>query len=92
VDAGVDPTLELLTGEALDGDVLCTHGEVMGALLELLETTGTTIHSTGVSLLAKSTYWELIVLDGTVRSLRHVVPTGLQPCATHSDDYIRELR
>jgi hypothetical protein len=92
VDADVDSMLELLTAHALDRDVLCTHGEVMDALLERLEATGTTIQSTGVSLLAKGTYWELTVLEGTIRSLRHVVPRELQPCAAHTDGYIRDLR
>jgi phosphohistidine phosphatase SixA len=92
VDADVDSMLELLTAQALERDVLCTHGEVMDALLERLEATGTTIQSTGVSLLAKGTYWELTVLQGTIRSLRHVVPSELQPCATHTDGYVRDLR
>jgi broad specificity phosphatase PhoE len=92
VDAAVESVLDLLANQSLDRDLLCTHGEVMAALLERLEEAGTMIRSSGVDLLAKGTCWELTVVDGTIRSLRHLVPATLQPCAAHADGYVRHPR
>jgi 8-oxo-dGTP diphosphatase len=68
VGADVDAVLDLLTTRACDGDVLCTHGEVMEALLARLPVEGDD------DLLAKGSLWELTVDDGRVVDVRHVVP------------------
>jgi 8-oxo-dGTP diphosphatase len=92
VDADVDAVLDLVTKQSLHRDVLCTHGEVMAGLLERLEQVGTSILPSGVDLLAKGTCWELTVLDDTIRSIRHMVPSGLQPCSAHTDGYVYDPR
>lgn len=72
-DAGAAGVLELLR-TAEDGDVLCTHGEVMSAVLERLRFGGVEIHESGGNILAKGTYWELWAPKGRVRRLHHVDP------------------
>ena len=72
-DAGAAGVFELLR-TAREGDVLCTHGEVMSAVLERFRFGGVEIHESGRNLLAKGTFWELWVPDGRVRRLQHVDP------------------
>lgn len=76
-DAGALSALALL-GRADEGDVLCTHGEVMSALLERLRADGTEIvnGTRRRSLLTKGTMWELDLEGGHVRRLRHVDPVA----------------
>lgn len=72
-DAGTGALLRLLRF-AEDGDVLCTHGEVMGALLERLRFGRAEIQTGARDVLAKGTLWELTMKHGHVRRLRHVDP------------------
>lgn len=73
-DAGADALLDLATARAFDGDVLCTHGEAMEALLPRFADVPVT--GDRDDLLAKGTLWELTVDDGVVTRVRHVVPTS----------------
>ena len=72
-EAGAGAVLRLLR-HADPGDVLCTHGEVMGALLERLRFGRVEIHTGVRDVLAKGTLWELTLKHGKVRRLRHVDP------------------
>jgi phosphohistidine phosphatase SixA len=82
-DADPGDVLDLVCRRSFDGDVLCTHGEVMAALLPHLG------HEPTDELLAKGTCWELTVEDGAVTALRHVVPSGFRRCGEHADGFVR---
>lgn len=74
-DAGTGDLLRLLR-YADDGDVLCTHGEVMSALLARLRFGRAEIHTGERDVLSKGTLWELTLKQGTIRRLRHVDPAA----------------
>ena len=81
-DVPLERVLSLLLSSA-DGDVLCSHGEVMGALLERFRHDGVAIADDpgDEALLLKGTVWHLDVREGGVVSLRHVSPPASRPCA-----------
>ena len=81
-DVPADRVLTLVASSA-EGDVLCSHGEVMGSLLERFRSDGVDIPADpgDDALLLKGTVWELDVREGTVVSLRHVAPAASRPCA-----------
>lgn len=81
-DVPVERVLALLVASS-EGDVLCSHGEVMGTLLERFRDDGVVIVADpgDDALLRKGTVWELDVRDGTVVSLRHLEPAAARPCA-----------
>lgn len=74
-DAGTANVLRLLR-YAEDGDVLCTHGEVMSALLARLRFGTAEIQTGERDVLSKGTLWELTLKQGKIRRLRHVDPAG----------------
>ncbi|MCU1375280.1 MAG: putative mutator mutT1 protein [Actinomycetia bacterium] len=86
-DAGADRFLELVTDQAFDRDLLCTHGEVMEAALGRLDPA--VVRADRADLLGKGTVWELTVIDGAITALRHVVPSGLRRCEHHADGFVR---
>lgn len=74
-DAGTGDVLRLLR-YADDGDVFCTHGEVMSALLARLRFGRAEIHTGERDVLSKGTLWEVTLKKGKVRRLRHVDPVA----------------
>lgn len=74
-EAGTGDLLRLLR-HAEDGDVLCTHGEVMSALLERLRFGRTELLTGERDVLSKGTLWELTLKQGKIRRLRHVDPAA----------------
>lgn len=87
LDAPTDALLQLVTARAFDGDVLCTHGEAMAALVARLD--GVPIVGDEAHLLAKGTGWDLTVHDGRVVALRHLVPSPWRRCGEHADTRVR---
>ncbi len=87
-DVAAADLLRYLVDPALDGAVLCTHGEVMGALLPLLRASGTAIQPPGTpdeELLVKGTAWRLDIdpADGEVLRLQHLRPSPEAECQHH---------
>ncbi len=69
-----------------DGAVLCTHGEAMEPLLEVLRSQGTSIVADRTDddwLLGKGTAWSLVIADRRVVSLTHVAPVPVADCPRH---------
>jgi hypothetical protein len=52
--------------------VLCTHGDVIWGILELLEKTG--MHLTGPLDVKKGSIWVLETVSGAVESARYIPP------------------
>lgn len=89
VDTTTDDVVELLRGADADQAVLCTHGEVMGGVLDWLIGQGVVIEATDLRrerLLAKGTAWSVELGDAGRQlrpALRHLAPMPLLDCATH---------
>lgn len=88
--AGVDPDqlLALLADPELDGAVLCTHGEAMGALLPRVREGGAVVEPADADdddLLRKGTVWrlEVDVAAGRVVRLEHLRPSPQDECQLH---------
>ncbi len=61
-----------LVAELVDEEaVLCTHGDVLPAVLNRLAREGVSLHGDRVD---KGSVWALEVTDGTIRSARHEPP------------------
>jgi 8-oxo-dGTP diphosphatase len=85
-DADVDALLVLLADPLLDGAVLCTQGEAMEPLLEVLRSQGASIVAERTDddwLLGKGTAWSLVIEDRRVVSLTHVAPVPVTACPRH---------
>jgi hypothetical protein len=78
-DAPTEELVAMLDDPAFDGSVICTHGEVMRPLLDVLVARGAGglgVDAADRSLLTKGTGWDVTLTDGVVTSFRHLDPTS----------------
>lgn len=85
-DATAHALYDLLADPHLDGAALCTHGETMASILDLLRSQGTSIAAGRTDddwLLGKGTAWSLAIEGGRVASLNHIAPVPVSGCPRH---------
>jgi hypothetical protein len=69
-----------------DGELGCTHGELLRPLLQRFRAEGVTVEAARDDdgwLLLKGTAWALTVDDGRVTRLRHLAPDPRSECPDH---------
>lgn len=83
VDADTDHVLARLLGSEHDEMVWCTHGELIGLLLERLRRDGAPI--SGQAVWPKGSVWLLELAHGTVRAATYLAPRGNRLPGEHGD-------